>query len=515
MKKSMILFLFFLTLFSMDVIAADVVFRVDDTSKITQYVDGVRHQELIGTINYNGTESLQKINYLGVDPTKDDIGIVTGDNYLNHGWGKGDLETIGNNVNQRYDNYEVIGGVNGDFFGSNGIPIEAYIRDFSVISAGLGNERTVIGFKDNGEVAFTRPCFDGYELVVYNEQGQIKDEVTIDHINSAPLNALELSVYFDTYTGEISGDYNKVTLLATESHFDDYGHTYYGRGSFQSQTTDILSGVAPLKIILVGADFNNNDLLTPGDYAIVHRNLCEEWEDVRFAIGGWEILVADGVAPEVFTEGAGPTYRHPRTAVGVKEDGTVFFVTVDGRDYANGYLGMTAYEMSQLMLYYGAVDAFNLDGGGSTTMILKNEEGGFDYMNTPSDGTPRPTTNGVFFVAGSAIPVEYAVFPDNRIELDVVDNIFITTDNVLSFDEVDNAIGYEIKIGDETYQTIDPFYQLEVVPGEYEIQIKTLADGIDFKDSTYTEVILYNMYSEDMNNLIEFFTEYTKREAND
>ena len=136
-------------------------------------------------------------------------------------------------------------------------------------------------------------------------------------------------------------------------------------------------------------------------------------------------------------------------------------------------------------------------------------------MNTPSDGSPRPTTNGMFFVNGTHNPVEYAVFPDNRIEVDVVDNIFITTSGMIRFDEVANATGYEIKVGEETYQTVDPFYQLELDPGLHEIQIKTLAYGVEFKDSIYTEAILYNVYSEDMNSIIEFFTEYTKRETNE
>ena len=101
-------------------------FRVNDDTKTTQYVEGVRHQEIIGTINYDGVESLQKINYLGANPTtKSDLNIVTSDNYLSHDWGKGTLTELAGNIHGRYDNYTVVGGVNGDFFGTNGIPIEA------------------------------------------------------------------------------------------------------------------------------------------------------------------------------------------------------------------------------------------------------------------------------------------------------------------------------------------------------------------------------------------------------
>lgn len=513
MRKLLFTFVLVVFVFTSNVTNVQALFRVNEDTKTTQYVDGVRHQEIVGTINLNGTESLQKINYLGVDPSKTDKAIVTGDNYMNHGWGKGDLQTIINNVNTSYDNYEVVGGVNGDFFGANGIPIEAFIRDFSVISAGLGNNRTVLGFKDSGEVVFTRPCFDGYELVVYNSDDEIKDTVKVDYINSQPLTPTDLVVYFDNYVGAISSAYNKVILNAYETHRDDYGATYYGRGNLVSQTTDDIASIQAQSMVIVGNEFNNNELITEDDYAIVQKSLCGVWDDVRFAISGWEILVTDGVATEVFTEGAGPTYRHPRTAVGIKEDGTVFFVTVDGRDYANGFNGMTAYELSELMLYFGAVDAFNLDGGGSTTMMLKNETGGYDVMNTPSDGSLRPVTNGIFIVTGSHIPQKNAIFPDDRIELALPEEIYIGRDGLIEFPNVEHGVGYQLLINEEEIEIDTNQYQLPKEVNTYEIQIKVLGDGIIYKDSEYTEVITFFIYPEDINKIIEFFRNHTQEEA--
>lgn len=515
MKKLLIFMVLTFLTFTSLYVEVDAYFRIDDAVKNTQYIDGVRHQEVVGTINFNGTESKQKINYLGVDPTKDDIAIVTGDNYMNHGWGKGDLNTIIDNINTKYDNYEVIGGVNGDFFGANGIPIEAFIRDFSVISAGLGYERTVLGFKDDGEVVFTRPCFDGYELVVYNGDDERKDTVKIDYINEMPSTSFELSVFFDDYESTIINDYNKVIMNALETHHDDYGHTYYGRGELIEQSIENITEVNPLTFVIVGSSFNDNDLITEGDYAIVQKSLCGVWEDVRFAISGWEVLVEDGEAPEVFTAGAGPQYRHPRTAVGIKEDGTVFFVVVDGRDDFNRWVGMTAYEMSELMLYFGAVDAFNLDGGGSSTMVLKDEDGIYNVMNTPSDGHLRPVTNGVFFVKGNHIPRTDAIFPDNRIELDLPKNIMISRDGHIEFDSVDNAVGYEIMVNDVASNVEIPEYKLAYTPGEFEVKIKVLGDGIVYKDSEYTELITFYLYNEDINNIIEFFVNYSKEETTD
>jgi len=71
--------------------------------------------------------------------------------------------------------------------------------------------------------------------------------------------------------------------------------------------------------------------------------------------------------------------RHPRTAVGARADGTLLFVTVDGRD-AERSVGMSLPELTGLMLELGAVAAANLDGGGSTTMVVRDR-----VVNSPSD----------------------------------------------------------------------------------------------------------------------------------
>ena len=57
-------------------------------------------------------------------------------------------------------------------------------------------------------------------------------------------------------------------------------------------------------------------------------------------------------------------------AIGTKADGTFMMVTVDGRTSRG--TGMTTTELGQLMADLGAVDAINLDGGGSTGMVVEN-----------------------------------------------------------------------------------------------------------------------------------------------
>lgn len=71
--------------------------------------------------------------------------------------------------------------------------------------------------------------------------------------------------------------------------------------------------------------------------------------------------------------------RNPRTAVGVRDDGTVLLVTVDGHQHARS-VGLTIEELRQLMQALGARDAVNLDGGGSTALVIRDQ-----LVNKPSD----------------------------------------------------------------------------------------------------------------------------------
>jgi hypothetical protein len=82
--------------------------------------------------------------------------------------------------------------------------------------------------------------------------------------------------------------------------------------------------------------------------------------------------------------------RHPRTLAGVTATGDLLLVTVDGR--RPGYsTGMTLPEAARLMRNLGARDALNLDGGGSTTMVI-----GGRVVNRPSDrGGERAVGDGV------------------------------------------------------------------------------------------------------------------------
>lgn len=85
---------------------------------------------------------------------------------------------------------------------------------------------------------------------------------------------------------------------------------------------------------------------------------------------------------------------HPRTAIGIDKDtNRIFMLVIDGRQTFSR--GMTMVELAQLMGEYGADDALNLDGGGSSTMMARDAFGVMGVQNSPSDGTLRKVANGL------------------------------------------------------------------------------------------------------------------------
>ena len=92
-------------------------------------------------------------------------------------------------------------------------------------------------------------------------------------------------------------------------------------------------------------------------------------------------LVIDGSIPS-FNNNSFHNNRHPRTAIGQKEDGTWILVLVDGRNQRAE--GMKITELADFMKELGCINALNLDGGGSSTMWIggKTVNG---IVNHPSD----------------------------------------------------------------------------------------------------------------------------------
>ena len=113
-------------------------------------------------------------------------------------------------------------------------------------------------------------------------------------------------------------------------------------------------------------------------------------------LGGGAVLVDNGSIPQTFSHNIPGT--HPRTAIGFTADKkTMIMAVVDGRQAQSR--GMNQQEMAELMLSLGAHYALNLDGGGSSTMVVRPfGETQTRVINSPSEGAQRliPNAVGIF-----------------------------------------------------------------------------------------------------------------------
>ena len=93
----------------------------------------------------------------------------------------------------------------------------------------------------------------------------------------------------------------------------------------------------------------------------------------------------------------------PKTCVGIKADGSVVIVTIDGRNYPIS-CSLDDYDLATIMMDLGCVDVLNLDGGGSSTYLAKYEGSGYlTLANNPSDAVERKVSS-TLFVTSSATP---------------------------------------------------------------------------------------------------------------
>jgi exopolysaccharide biosynthesis protein len=129
---------------------------------------------------------------------------------------------------------------------------------------------------------------------------------------------------------------------------------------------------------------------------------------VRHALGAGPTLIRNGnVLVTAMEEQFKPDITQgiaPRTAVGLMPDGKMLLVTVDGRQPSVSR-GLSLTGLAYLLQQMGAVEAINLDGGGSTAMAI-----GPTVVNRPSDGVERRVNNALLVYAPN--PTGVVVKPD-------------------------------------------------------------------------------------------------------
>lgn len=364
------------------------------------------------TTQIEGTNTLdpQVVNVLEV-PTSSVMKVVNWTYSSSGRWTTQTLTKLAQDFENNNPGWVVLAGINGDFFdiNSNGaLPKQTTgvsVNNGEVVRAVSSGRQ--VGFTNDGTAnsligGKTLEFTDYHILTIYDNDGNVLDTFNIDKMNEAPTGN-EISLYFSYY---VMNDETRETVTntvpATNSYIVEGQERGYATSSSKMYGKGLVSGI------------NKEVALNIGQFAIVTENVeVKSLLDKKPVIRIQQDIIGDyaecdnlsGCGAQLVLNGehqaasdAMSHYRHPRTVIGKKSDGTIVMITVDGRQQASGMYGMTYDELSTMMMYYGVEEGYNLDGGGSTTMIIRDGKGGFNVLNTPSDGGERHDANGILVV---------------------------------------------------------------------------------------------------------------------
>ncbi len=299
--------------------------------------------------------------------------------------------------------YHVVGAVNTDFFSmSSGVPMGIVIEDGIYKSSG-GDENAML--ITGNQVSITgRPQVS---LTLTNQStGQ---ETVPHHFNKlrSPTGGLYLyNSHFSSVSTRSSGAGWYVRMEAAGGQ----AGALTVNSTLELVVTELIRSPEPLAIgeheyILTADDVSGYDFIynsfQVGDQ-ITLRTACQDQvlSQAQWAGGVGDIMVWDGAVTDSSTWTYAKDGRQPRTAMGMRSDGTLVLYAVDGRQ--SGYSsGLSQLDLAGEMKAQGCVWAVNLDGGGSTALSLwLPGQAGPAIQSSPSGGSPRSCATYLLLVTG-------------------------------------------------------------------------------------------------------------------
>ena len=440
------------------------------TYRVNEVVDeydlgfGVKyHREISETkrSGYSGFDA-QQVNVLEITPS-DDVQLVPYAYLVDDQWNAIAVKKAAIEYETRYPGYKVVAAVNGDYFkindavrASTGVTI-GQGEYYKTISDHSGVNSIAIRNNGSGKQLFTTKVTSQVPvLAIYDANNNIIQEFTINKVNKEPGDN-EIAVYY----------------AQREKNFGQYVVKEKASGVWFVQKGDIAVTSRKDSFYGVGkiSSFENGEIeVNKRQFAIKTNN---EQVNALLAVGTKIRVQYEFTDPSV--EGIdnfigfpftiiennkvinADTNRHPRTIIGQRENGDIILAVIDGRQNNKGMYGVNSYEMAAILGYYGCVDGWNLDGGGSSTLIVRkqpnwtfgNEGNGFNttasewyVTNNPSDGNERSDGNHLLVVVK---------MPEVKVDVHSVSETTITL-NVVLLTDIDKYKNLYILFGKEYYE---------------------------------------------------------------
>ncbi|MCR5481567.1 MAG: S-layer homology domain-containing protein [Clostridia bacterium] len=385
-----------------------------------QIFDGTTYNEMIGNHPSNGIE-----HAYWVESNPEESGLVP---YVFNGEVRGKY-TLKNMI--KYANeqgYKVVAAINGDLFDtSSGTPKNPVIHGGNIVTSGYAPDRVIafdsdgkaslkyaaLSFTLNGTIAYTgeenvtvtSAAVDGSEISEVVAQPVTITEKTNTQINffnvpHGSANGLHLyNRHYASSTKTTGSNVEVVINCSNETGMQlRVNSTVKGTvASVNTNTANTPIGENQLVLSTVSNSATSGILscLVPGSEVEintydVNSGNANSLEDTEEAMGIYYSIVENG---RCVTSG---TSVNPRTAFGIKSDGSIVLYEIDGRQ-ASHSKGVSLPDLANIMISLGCDYAFNLDGGGSSAIYSRwpGIENNATRKNSPSGGSERAVANGL------------------------------------------------------------------------------------------------------------------------
>lgn len=335
----------------------------------------------------------QQLNILEI-PNESDVKLVPWATFDNGMWSLTKVTEMAADYETSHPGWKVVAAINGDFFDIKaGYPLrytplggmkvnnELYKVNTDWPLLGINNYNE--GSKLNGFVAGEVTQSSNPYLYIYDENDNIIKEFEINKINSDPVNdeiALYIAFFDNNHSPIIQEVENAYIVSKAEDTVAFSDRSIYGKGLISSY------GNSKIKNNQFAIKTTNNEVLKylkeNIKIKVEHKIFNDVLQNCDSIIGYHDNVLVNN-EPCYENDGYGKT-RMPRTLLGTKEDGSIVMVVCDGRQPSKGFYGITNQETSAIAKYYGMVNCYQMDGGGSATMVIL-KDGQLQVVNSPSD----------------------------------------------------------------------------------------------------------------------------------
>jgi exopolysaccharide biosynthesis protein len=455
-------------------------------------IDGVTYESFSGetTTDY-GTLGKQNISYVMADSGAN-TKIVT--------WAKtnkskiigGNLISIAEDYELNNPEYEVLAAINGDYYNMTDFtPVNAHVQNgITIKSQNFNLDRYFsVGFTNDEELYITNKTneIESYYSLAILDDGKVIKEIEIQGFNQIPQEG-NTSVYYNLINIPQLID-TDIFKIETEKALN-YG-TYYLSGQIDSKIDNIVVDEQYFSIATKSEEVA--EYLENGYEVNIQKYMSGVYSGIDNIIGVGSQPLEDGVIKAFsnindqsvsFAEA-----RHPRSGFGFTADGDFVLLTIDGRQ--EDMAGANLREVSKVMESLDVTNAFNLDGGGSTQLVIRGASG-FELLNSPSEN--RSVANALLLVA-----------PKVMVEAEASNLSYDSFDFTINVnDGLGEVLDYRLYMDNELIDDDSALMSFsDLIKGE----IYTLSVEVDY---TIGENVYTNVFANIRVNLKPFEGEYVK-----